>query len=125
MQLDHVNIHVKDLAGARDFLMRLLGVTPGWRPSFTVPGDWLYLDGRPVIHTWLASQERGLGWLDHVAFGPCGDPDATRAHLDSLGCRFTESRLVDTDIIQFFVYGPEGMRIELQCPREGGHSPGP
>lgn len=115
MQLDHVNIHVDDLAAAREFLVRLLGVEVGWRPSFRVPGDWLYLDGRAVIHTWLKSQERGLGWVDHVAFSGCGDPDAKRADLQRLGCAFTEAGLIDTDIVQFFVSGPEGMKIELQC----------
>ena len=49
MRLDHVNIHVHDLAAARDFLVKLLGVEVGWRPSFKVPGDWLYLEGRPVL----------------------------------------------------------------------------
>ncbi len=115
MQLDHVNIHVYDLAAARDFLVRLLGVEVGWRPPFEVPGHWLYLDGRAVIHTWLKSQERGLGWVDHVAFGPCGDPGAKRAELQRFGYEFTEAGLVGTDIIQFFIHGPEGMKIELQC----------
>ena len=115
MQLDHVNIHVYDLAGARDFLVSLLGVEVGWRPPFEVPGFWLYLSGRPVIHLWLKSQERGIGWVDHVAFGPCGDPGAKRAELQRLGFDFSEIGLVGTDIIQFFVRGPEGMRIELQC----------
>ena len=115
MRLDHVNIHVFDLAAARDFLVRLLGVEAGWRPSFKVPGDWLYLDGQAVIHTWLKSQERGQGWVDHIAFGPCGDADAKRAELHRLGFTFTESALVDTDITQFVVYGPEGLKIELQC----------
>ena len=118
MQLDHVNIHAYDLAAARDFLVRLLGVEVGWRPSFPVPGDWLYLNGRAVIHTWLKSQERGLGWVDHIAFGPCGDPDAKRADLQRLGFAFTEAGLIDTNITQFFVSGPEGMKIELQCLRE-------
>lgn len=115
MQLDHVNIHVHDLAATRDFLVRLLGVEVGWRPSFKVPGDWLYLGGQAVIHTWLKSEERGAGWVDHVAFGPCGDPDAKRAELKRLGYPFRETRLIDTDITQFFVEGPEGIRIELQC----------
>jgi catechol 2,3-dioxygenase-like lactoylglutathione lyase family enzyme len=118
MRLDHVNIHVHDLAAAREFLVALLGVEVGWRPSFKTPGDWLYLEGQPVIHTWLKSQERGLGWVDHVAFGPCGDPDAKRAELQRLGYTFAETGLIDTDITQFFVNGPEGMRIELQCRRE-------
>ena len=117
MQLDHVNIHVYDLPAARDFLVRLLGVTVGWRPSFPVPGDWLYLDGRPVIHTWRKSQERGMGWVDHIAFSPCGDPDAKRAELVSLGYAFAEAGLIDTEITQFFVSGPEGIKIELQCRR--------
>lgn len=115
MYLDHVNIHVYDLSAAREFLTRLLGVSVGWRPAFKVPGDWLYLDGRAVIHTWLKSQERGLGWVDHIAFGPCGDADAKRAELKQLGYNFTEAGLIDTDLVQFFVTGPEGMKIELQC----------
>ena len=118
MRLDHVNIHVYDLPAAREFLTRLLGVEVGWRPSFKVPGDWLYLDGQPVIHTWLKSEARGLGWIDHVAFGPCGDPDAKREELRRLGFRFREAALPDTEIIQFFVEGPEGMKIELQCRKE-------
>ena len=98
--------------------MRLLGVEVGWRPSFNVPGDWLYLNGKAVIHTWLKSQERNLGWVDHVAFGPCGDPDEKREELQRLGFAFTENGLIDTDITQFFVSGQtEGIRIELQCQR--------
>ena len=120
MRLDHVNIHVHDLAGARAFLTALLGLEVGWRPSFTTPGDWLYLDGQPVIHTWLKSDERGPGWIDHVAFGPCGDPDRKRAELRALGFPFREAALPDTDIVQFFVEGPEGMKIELQCRRSQG-----
>jgi catechol 2,3-dioxygenase-like lactoylglutathione lyase family enzyme len=118
LQLDHVNIHVHDLAAARDFFVTLLGLEVGWRPSFDVPGDWLYLDGRPVIHTWLKSQDRGLGWVDHIAFGPCGDPDERRSDLQRLGYPFTEGRLVDTDVTQFFVSGPEGLKIELQCRQD-------
>jgi catechol 2,3-dioxygenase-like lactoylglutathione lyase family enzyme len=125
MQLDHVNIHVDDLAAARTFLTRLLGVTVGWRPSFKVPGDWLYLDGRAVIHTWQRDRERGLGWVDHIAFGPCGDPDAKRTELQRLGYAFTEARLLDTEIVQFFVSGPEGMKIELQCAGSAARSTSP
>lgn len=117
MHLDHVNIHVYDLAAARDFLTKFLGVEAGWRPSFKVSGDWLYLDGRAIIHTWHKSQERGLGWVDHIAFGPCGDPDTRRVELKRHGFEFTEAELIDTEIVQFFVYGPEGLKIELQCQR--------
>jgi len=62
MRLDHVNIHVYDLAAARDFLVRLLGVEVGWRPAFKVPGDWLYLDGRAVTLGAKAKSEAWDGW---------------------------------------------------------------
>jgi hypothetical protein len=110
-------VHPRSVLAARR-LVRLLGVEVGWRPSFKVPGEWLYLDGRAVINTWLKSQERGLGGVDHIAFGSCGDPDAKRAELQRLGFAFTEAGLVDTEITQFFVNRPKGMKIELQCPRK-------
>ena len=115
MQLDHVNIHADDREAVRDFLIALLGVEVGWRPGFKEPGYWLYLDGKAVLHIWPRSAPRGAGWVDHIAFGPCGDPAARRAELQRLGFPFTEARLPDTDIVQFFVTGPEGLKIELQC----------
>jgi len=115
MQLDHVNIHCFDQEAMRDFLVRLLGLEVGWRPSFAEPGYWLYLDGRPVLHTWPKTTARGPGWVDHIAFGPCGDPDSKRQELQRLGLKFREARLPDTEITQFFVTGPEDIKIELQC----------
>jgi catechol 2,3-dioxygenase-like lactoylglutathione lyase family enzyme len=115
MQLDHVNIHADDQEAMRDFFIALLGLEVGWRPSFREPGYWLYLGGRPVIHLWPRSTPHGRGWVDHIAFGPCGAPAARRAALEKLGFPFTESRLPDSDIVQFFVTGPEGVKIELQC----------
>ena len=115
MRLDHVNIHCHDQEAVRDFLIALLGVKVGWRPGFEVPGYWLYLDDQPVIHTWPRSSGPGPGWVDHIAFGPFGTPDETREKLKNLGLPFSETRLPDTDIVQFFVTGPEGVKIELQC----------
>jgi catechol 2,3-dioxygenase-like lactoylglutathione lyase family enzyme len=115
MQLDHVNIHCFDQEAMRDFFVTLLGLEVGWRPSFKEPGYWLYLDGRPVLHTWPKTTPPGPGWVDHVAFGPCGDPDMRRAALERLGFPFHETRLPDTEIVQFFVTGPENIKVELQC----------
>ena len=129
MRLDHVNIHARDQEAVRDFLIALLGLKVGWRPKFEVPGYWLY-EGEPatsgpangttgaVIHLWPRTSPPGAGWTDHLAFGPYGDADATRQKLKKLGFAFTETPLVDTDIYQFFVTGPEGVKIELQCRRK-------
>ena len=129
MQLDHVNIHAYAQEPMRDFLVALLGLRVGWRPGFVEPGYWLYLDepapspggsgaSRAVIHLWPRISAPGAGWVGHVAINrPCGDPDAKRAELTKLGFPFSEARLPDTDIVQFFVTGPEGVKIELQCRR--------
>ena len=115
MLLDHVNIHARDQEALRDFLIAVLGLQTGWRPGFDVPGYWLYLNGRAVIHTWPRTSAPGAGWVDHIAFGPCGDPATKRAELMALGVPFAETRLIDTDIVQFFITGPEGIKLELQC----------
>ncbi len=115
MRLDHVNIHCHDHEAVRDFLVALLGLIVGPRPAFPVNGYWLYLDGQPVIHTWPRSSAPGAGWVDHVAFSFCGDPEEKRAELKRLGFSFNERGLPGSEIVQFFVNGPEGIRIELQC----------
>ena len=120
MQFDHVNIHARDQEAMRDFFIALLGVRVGWRPGFAFPGYWLYLGERPVIHLQdklPSSGESGAGWVDHLAFVTDEDPEMKRAQLRALGMVFAETRLPDTDIAQFFVQGPEGIKVELQCRR--------
>lgn len=117
MRLDHVNIHADDLEAARDFLLAVLpDLKQGFRPPFDFPGYWLYLGGQPVIHM----QNRGpgmggRGWIDHLAFGPF-DFDGTRARLDTAGLNYVLGGIPGAGIRQIFVSGPEGMRLELQCP---------
>ena len=134
MRLDHVNIHARDQEAARDFLVALLELKVGWRPGFVEPGYWLYYADdlsppargeRPpadwhqpfgaVIHLWPRVSALGTGWVDHLCFAPHGDPDEKRAELKRLGFAFSESRLPESDIVQFFVKGPEDLKIELQC----------
>ncbi len=134
MRLDHVNIHAFDQEAVRDFLIALLGLKVGWRPGFVEPGYWLYYGDdasppargerppegwrepfRAVIHLWPKSSAPGAGWVDHLCFGLGGKPDEQRAELGRLGFKFREGRLPDSDIVQFFVSGPEGVVIEVQC----------
>ena len=49
-RLEHINIRSQDVEKARDFYVRILGLTVGIRPPFASTGYWLYLDGKPVIH---------------------------------------------------------------------------
>jgi hypothetical protein len=104
--VDHVHIRGATRRGAR--------FPPRSAPSARArhfPGYWLYLGQVPVI----PSPPRGRGqngWVNHVASGydfegrpPSSGPPAYQTQM-----------LPDSDIRQIFVNGPEGIRIELQCP---------
>ena len=115
MRLDHINIHARDQEGMRDFFITLLGLKVGWRPNFSFAGYWLYDGEQAIIHLQDKLSPAGHGWVDHICFGPYMGVDAKRAELLGLGLRFTETRLPDTDIAQFFVDGPEGVKVEIQA----------
>ncbi len=115
--LDHINIHAEDLEAARDFLLAALpGLTQGFRPPFDFKGYWLYLGDKPIIHMQTrAAGMGGRGWIDHLAFGPF-DFDTEKARLDRGGFSYMVGGIPGTGIRQLFVMGPEGLKLELQCP---------
>jgi catechol 2,3-dioxygenase-like lactoylglutathione lyase family enzyme len=115
IRFDHVNIRVSDQEAVRDFLVTVVGVSVGPRPPFSFPGYWLYLGDEPVVH--LAPRDRAgdVGWVNHIAFTGFNFAAKTAA-LDAVGVPYTVQKLPGTEITQIFVNGPEGLRIELQCP---------
>lgn len=116
MQFDHINVIAADQEAMRDFLVTVLGVEEGFRPPFDFPGYWLYLDGKPIIHTGHRSpSEDPSGWVDHLAFGPFNF-DEQCARLDKAGLKYGVGGIPGAPIRQIFVSGPEGAKIELQCP---------
>jgi catechol 2,3-dioxygenase-like lactoylglutathione lyase family enzyme len=112
--LDHVNIHTRDAAAMIGFLKTVLGAEEGFRPPFAIPGHWLYLDG-PAIHLNTVEREENFpaGMLNHVAFA-FYDKDNALERVKATGLRFDEDSIPGAGIGQIFVYGPEGIRIELQ-----------
>lgn len=116
IRLDHINIHAEDLDAARDFLLAVLPLEQGFRPPFDFKGYWLYLDGKPVIHMQTrAAGMGGRGFVDHLAFAPF-DLEAECKRLDALGLSYVIGGIPGTGIRQLFVTGPEGLKLELQCP---------
>jgi catechol 2,3-dioxygenase-like lactoylglutathione lyase family enzyme len=115
IRFDHVNIRIADQEAVRDFLIAVVGLSVGPRPDFDFPGYWLYLGGQPVVH--LAPRDRPgeVGWVNHIAFTGF-DFAAKTAALAGAGVPYTVRTLPGTDVRQIFVNGPEGLRIELQCP---------
>lgn len=118
--LDHVNIRCADLAKSREFYAHTLGLTEGERPKIPVPGAWLYLGGRPVVHLIEAAAMGGnavgvTGPFDHVAF-EAEDFEGVRERLQARGVTFQESIFPDFGLKQLFFPDPDGVKIELNFP---------
>lgn len=120
--------HPHHTAGeTRCFYVDALGLEVGARPPLTVPGYWLYADGRPVVHriecgaryaTDVFGQPihalrgpAGPG-VDHLAFRASG-LSTLRAHLTALGIPYRELAMPAADLHQVFVVDPNGVIAEL------------
>ncbi len=110
--LDHVTLRSTDLPRSLGFYQRLLGMEPGPRPAFGVPGVWLYVGGRPVLHLLEQPVEGRCGVIDHVAFEARGKA-ALVARLGAAGVPFDAVALPDGSALQLFLRDPDGARIEL------------
>lgn len=131
--LDHCSIRTVKLDETRDFYVDLLGMVDGDRPDFDFPGNWLYVDGKPVVHLvgvdpddpsglieYLGGDidasaldgSGGSGAFDHVAFR-AKDPETLMAKLEAKGVRFRERKVPDLDLFQIFIEDPNGITVEL------------
>ena len=116
LQIDHINIHANDPDAVAAFFTQLLGVKSGSTPSeFEV--IWLYSGEQPFIHIQRRNPNKGRGqsWLDHVAFGPC-DFDEMLERVTEQGLVHRIGGLPSMGMRQIFVEGPEGIKVELNCP---------
>lgn len=110
--LDHVTLRSTDLARTLGFYQRLLGMEPGPRPDFSIPGSWLHVGGRPVLHVLELLPEAGSGVIDHVAF-EARNRAVLSARLDAAAVPFKLVSLPDGSALQMFLRDPDGARIEL------------
>jgi len=123
MQLDHINItapgHLLD--ELRDFYRDVLGLTEGYRPTFSRPGYWLYAGDRPVVHLIESDTGKirnGTAALDHIAFRSRG-LKAMKSRLEDFGVGYQEFVVGDIRLTQLFVTDPAGTRVEINFPDEG------
>jgi len=112
--LHHVSINVDNVPAARDFYVRVLGLTerPD-RPDFSFDGAWLDA-GDQQVHLIEADVPPPLG--QHFALAVT-NLDAAVADLRALGVPVTEPVPVGLGR-QAFVSDPAGNRVELQEPPE-------
>ncbi len=134
--LDHCSIRTGKLAETRDFYVDALGLEDGDRPDFPFPGNWLYVDGKAVIHlvgidpddpsgleeylgTAAVEELDGSGAVDHIAFR-AGDAGGLMSRLRGMGVAFRERQVPNMDLFQIFVEDPNGITVELNYFDEDG-----
>jgi catechol 2,3-dioxygenase-like lactoylglutathione lyase family enzyme len=111
-RLAHANLSVDDVAAARDFYGRVLGLEPAPRPADAGgrPGCW-FRSGDCELHLSLESGADNASSKRHVAF-EVDDLAAVRRHLSQAGCPIEEGRPIP-GVERFFIRDPAGNRIEF------------
>ena len=113
-ELNHVALHVEDVATSCEFYERVLELEPMTRPSFQFPGAWYRLGATQELH--LIGER-----IDPVHSGNRGnhyallidDMDSWEAHLQELCVEYRERRTRPDGAFQIYVNDPDGHTIEL------------
>jgi len=118
-ELNHVAIHVTDVARSCEFYERVLRLEPMPRPAFTFPGAWFRLGINQELHI--------IGERDQPVFsGNRGNHFALRVddlaawekHLNEIAADFRPPKDRPDGARQIFVRDPDGHVIELFAPAE-------
>jgi len=115
-RLDHVNILTANLDSMTAWYGRVLGMEPGPRPNFPVPGVWLYADGRPVVHligvTTQPDADPKAVRLEHFALTATGLKDML-AQLEADGERHFFRPVPEAGVVQVNIADPDGNHIHV------------
>ena len=113
-ELNHVALHVTDVAASSRFYATALLLPPLPRPAFDFPGAWFRLGKTQELHligdrhAAVHSHHRGT----HVAL-EVDDLNAWDAHLDSLGVHRMARKTRPDGAQQTFIIDPDGHWVEL------------
>ncbi len=96
------------------FYRDVLGIKPGYRPQFDLPGYWLYAGDTPIIHLVSKNdrQKTGPGYFHHVALR-CPNLGETIKRLSNANIEYRWQNLDDVQQIQLTVIDPAGNLVEL------------
>lgn len=119
LELNHVAVHVVDVAKSSAFYEHILKLHRIPRPAFTFPGEWFRLGQTQELHLIgdraqpVHSHNRGTHFALLV-----DDVDAWEAHLKTTGYPFFPRKVRPDGAWQIFIIDPDGHYIEL-CSKPG------
>lgn len=114
IELNHVGVHVADLARSRQFYCEVLGLAEVARPEMGFPGAWIALPTGQQVH--LIGRAIAIGAPPpverHFAFAVTSIDDAA-AELRHHAIEFSGPKLRPDGAWQIFVRDPDGHVVEL------------
>ena len=117
LELNHVALHVKDVANSSRFYRRILKLTPIPRPTFDFPGAWFRLGVHQELHL-IGGRNQEVRFRDrgtHFAL-MVDDLNAWETHFRTHEIPFLPRRHRPDGAIQIYVADPDGYVIELFIP---------
>lgn len=103
-QFDHLSLDAVSGDHRVAALACLLGLTPGDRPSFPFPGQWLYRDGEALLHVIETSPETTpQPVINHMAFRSEAGLAGVVAEMAASGLAHRVVRIPERALAQIFV----------------------
>ena len=114
-QLNHVALHVRDVAKSCEFYGGIMQLQPMPRPAFDFPGAWFLLGADQELHLIGEREEPVVGAAsrgDHWAL-MIDDMDEWEAYFKERGVEYTPRRTRPDGAYQIYVLDPDGHCLEL------------
>ena len=119
LELNHVALHVADVAASGEFYQRVLRLPPMARPDFDFPGAWFRLGKDQELHLIGKRDEPVTAGSRNNHFAlRVDDIQAWERHLLSVGAGFRPRKQRPDGAWQVFLHDPDGHYIELFTPAE-------
>ena len=116
-ELNHVALHVSDVARSCEFYARVLRLSPLPRPAFDFPGAWFRLGTQQELHLIGRTDEpvEPRSRNNHFAL-QVEDIAAWENHLRMVGADFRPPKPRPDGARPIFIRDPDGHYIELFTP---------
>lgn len=114
LELNHVAIHVKDVAVSYEFYEKKLGFVSIPRPAFKFPGAWFQIGPTQQLHLIGGRKEKvhSLPQGSHFAL-KCKSIESVRQALLKKELLFQGPKLRPDGVQQIFLQDPDGYYIEF------------
>ena len=113
VSINHFTILTQNLDGTIKFYNKL-GLIEGPRPPLQVPGAWLYIGKKALLHIIedKISNKKSDGLIDHLAFS-AKNLNNTIKILEKERVEYSIKRQAKTNVWQIFFYDPNKIKVEL------------